>query len=118
MRIGRYLNFLEDNEDIIQPYGTVCPLWDIIKIFGFDNKAGAKVFDDPSNPIVATTYDRARSVAPASTEIHAANYDHAGTGKIIHPEIFNFNVGLDITESLLISGEDSTDLLMCKHAMD
>ena len=50
--------------------------------------------------------NRSRSVAPASTEICAAENDRTGAGRIVPPSIVNFKIGKDLAESLSSGRKD------------
>ena len=51
------------------------------------------------------------AVVPANTEIHAADHDYTGTGKIVPSVIVDFNIGQDPSESLLSGGKDGNGMI-------
>ena len=80
-------------------------------MYWFDDKASIKVVDDPDCPVAATTYNQVRAVVPGNTEIHAADHDYSGTGKIIPSVIVDFNIGKNSSESLLSGGVDGNEMM-------
>ena len=104
-------NFLENQEDDPSgPFGG--RRWEYrLKMYGFDDKASIKVVDDPDCPVAATTYNRVRAVVPENTEIHAADHDYSGTGKIVPSVIVDFNIGKSPSESLLSGGVDGNGMI-------
>ena len=107
--LSQIRNLIED-DDGSEPFGGL--RWEYrLKMYGLDDKASIKVVNDPDTPVAATTYNRARAVVPQNTEIHAADHDFTGTGKIVPSVIVDCNIGKDPSESLLSGGEDGNGMI-------
>ena len=97
---------LEEQKD--DPSEPFCGCrWEFgIKMFGLDDKPSIRVVSDPNCPVAAMAYKGVHLVVPANTEIHSANHDFPGTGKLVSSVSSHFNIGKNPSKSLLSEGVD------------